>query len=101
MMKFCERRARPEAISLTPSMFLKGRLLVRRQFAEALQPMPLLGTAEDGVAASAIAGILHELATFYPGAPFAVVAVVVGGVSPAAAVVPPLATVHTCGIFHC
>ena len=66
-------------------MFLKGRLLVRRQCDEALQPVPLLGTAEDGVAACAtIASILHELATLYPGAPFVVV--VVGGVSPAAAV---------------
>ena len=84
----CLAAERTQPISLTPG-----------QCDEALQPM---GTAENdcvvlGLAASAIAR-LSSLA------PFVVVAVVVGGVSPAAAVVPPSETdtdllLHTCGIL--
>ena len=100
----------PEAMSLTlHSDASKGRLLVRGQFCgEALQPThALLGTANvaedfDCTAlglASAIASILHDLATPFKGAPF-----VVAGVSPAA-VVPPLATdtellLHACRIVE-
>ena len=80
----CLAAERTQPISLTPG-----------QCDEALQPM---GTAENdcvvlGLAASAIAR-LSSLA------PFVVVAVVVGGVSPAAAVVPLSAETDTDLLLH-
>ena len=87
---------------------MKGRLVVRGQCDEALQPMPthaLLGTAEhdDCVVLGLASAIARLSCTLYPGAPFVVVVAVAvvggGGVSPAAAV-PPSETdiLHTCGI---